>query len=158
MLGCSADLSEYSFFQRGTIKEGMTFTAKTVLRKTQVGGRQSVKASGSVCHVVVRESHLSAAVFCDEEYPARAAMSVAMQTVNDFQASGSTGWERTEVDLTAGQPLCDQALIKYKVSTHGVLRLQVLVTYCVFACYVNVPALYCRTRPKQTNSPESNKS
>lgn len=115
MLGCGADLSEYSFFQRGTVKEGMTFTGKTVVRKTQVGGRQSVKASGSVCHVVVRDSHLSAAVFCDEEYPTRAAMSVAMQTINDFQALGITGWEDTHVDLTAGQPLCEQALIKYKV-------------------------------------------
>eukprot|EP00892_Ulva_mutabilis_P008396 jgi/Ulvmu1/5929/UM026_0051.1 len=65
MLGCAADLSEYSFFQRGTIKEGMTFTGKTV-------------------------------------------------TINDFQALGISGWEDTQVDLTAGQPLCEQALIKYK--------------------------------------------
>lgn len=115
MLGCGADLSEYSFFQRGTIKEGMTFTAKTVIRKTQVGGRQSVKASGSVCHVVVRDSHLSAAVFCDEEYPARAAMSVGMQTMNEFQASGDTSWETAQADLSEGQLLCEQALIKYKV-------------------------------------------
>lgn len=115
MLGCGADLSEYSFFQRGTIKEGMTFTAKTVIRKTQAGGRQSVKASGSLCHVVVRESHLSAAVFCDEEYPARAAMSVAMQTINEFQASGSTTWENSQGDIAEGQLLCEQALSKYKV-------------------------------------------
>lgn len=118
MLGCGADLSEYSFFQRGTIREGVTFTAKTVIRKTQPGGRQSVKASGSVCHVVVRDSHLSAAVFCDEEYPARAAMSVAMQTMDDFQGSAGTEWQTADEDVTAGQLLCEQALAKYKVRLH----------------------------------------
>jgi synaptobrevin homolog YKT6 len=115
LLGTAAELSEYSFFQRGSIKEFMTFTSKTVVRKTQVGARQTVKAQAYLCHAVVRDSHLAAAVFCDEAYPSRAAMSVAMQLINDFQAAGNSAWKTAEADIADGQALCEEALVKYKV-------------------------------------------
>jgi synaptobrevin homolog YKT6 len=117
LLGSAAELSDYSFFQRGSIKEFMLFTGKTVVRKTQVGARQTVKAQAYMCHVVVRNSHLAAVVFCDEEYPSRAAMSVAMQTIADFENGGTTAWKTAEADITDGQSLCEQALVKYKVRT-----------------------------------------
>lgn len=114
MLGSGAELSDYSFFQRGSIKEFMGFTSKTVVRRTQVGARQTVKAQAYMCHVIVRDSHLACAVFCDEEYPSRAAMAVAMSTIQDFEKSNAGGWKTAEVDNTEGQALCEQALIKYK--------------------------------------------
>lgn len=115
MLGSGAELSDYSFFQRGSIKEFMGFTSKTVVRRTQVGARQTVKAQAYMCHVIVRDSHLACAVFCDEEYPSRAAMAVAMSTIQDFEKSNAGAWKTAEVDNTEGQALCEQALIKYKV-------------------------------------------
>lgn len=115
MLGTGAELSDYSFFQRGSIREFMGFTSKTVVRRTQVGARQTVKAQAYMCHVIVRDSHLACAVFCDEEYPSRAAMSVAMQTIQEFEKSSTGAWKTTEVDTTDGQGLCEQALEKYKV-------------------------------------------
>lgn len=116
LLGCAAELSDYSFFQRGSIKEFMCFTGKTVVRKTQVGARQTVKAQAHyLCHVVVKNSHLAGVVFCDDEYPSRAAMSVAMQVINDFEATGATAWKQAEADTTEGQSLCEEALVKYKV-------------------------------------------
>lgn len=117
VLGAAAELSDYSFFQRGSIKEFMLFTGKTVVRKTQPGARQTVKAQAYMCHVVVKNSQLAAVVFCDEEYPSRAAMSVAMQVISEFENGGSTAWKQAEADITDGQPLCDQALVKYKVCT-----------------------------------------
>lgn len=115
LLGSGAELSDYSFFQRGSIREFMGFTSKTVVRRTQVGARQTVKAQAYMCHVIVRDSHLACAVFCDEEYPSRAAMSVAMTTIQEFESSSSGTWKNTEVDVTDGQALCEQALVKYKV-------------------------------------------
>ena len=115
IIGSAAELSDYSFFQRGSIKEFMSFTGKTVARKTQPGARQTVKAQAYMCHVVVKNSQLAAVVFCDEEYPSRAAMSVAMQVITDFENTGSTAWKQAEADSTEGQPLCEQALVKYKV-------------------------------------------
>jgi synaptobrevin homolog YKT6 len=119
MLGTGAELSDYSFFQRGSIKEFMGFTSKTVVRRTQVGARQSVKAQAYMCHVIVRDSHLACAVFCDEEYPARAGMSVAMQTIQEFESSNTGAWKTTEVDSTEANALCEQALVKYKVRVFG---------------------------------------
>jgi synaptobrevin homolog YKT6 len=115
LLGQAAELSDYSFFQRGSIKEFMLFTGKTVVRKTQVGARQTVKAQAYLCNVVVRNSHLAAVVFCDQEYTTRAAMSVAMQTITDFENAGTIAWKQTEADITDGQLLCEQALTKYRV-------------------------------------------
>ena len=117
LVGSAADLSDYSFFQRGSIKEFMLFTGKTVVRKTQVGARQTVKAQAYMCHVVVRNSHLAAVVFCDEEYPSRAAMSVAMQTIQDFENGGTTAWKQAESDITDANQLCEAAVVKYKVRT-----------------------------------------
>jgi hypothetical protein len=68
-----------------------------------------------LCHVVVKNSHLAGVVFCDDEYPSRAAMSVAMQVINDFEATGATAWKQAEADTTEGQSLCEEALVKYKV-------------------------------------------
>ena len=117
LVGSAADLSDYSFFQRGSIKEFMLFTGKTVVRKTQVGARQTVKAQAYMCHVVVRNSQLAAVVFCDEEYPSRAAMSVAMQTIQDFENGGTTAWKQAESDMTDANQLCEAAIVKYKVRT-----------------------------------------
>lgn len=128
-LGCAAELSEYSFFQRGSIKEFMSFTSKTVVRKTAVGARQTVKAQAYMCHVVVRENHLAAAVFCDEAYPSRAAMSVAMQTIHEFENTGAS-WQAVDKDSTQAQALCEQALVKYQVC----------------ACLALPQAWYCKMR------------
>ena len=81
LLGVATELSEYSFFQRGTVKEFLLFTGRMVVDKTLPGSRQSVKANDYMCHVVVRDSHMAAFVFVDEEYPSRAAMTVAMKAI-----------------------------------------------------------------------------
>lgn len=115
MLGSGADLADYAFFQRSSIKEFMLFTSKTVARKTQPGARQTVKSQQYMCHVVVRNNHLAAAVVCGQDYPSRAAMSVAMQTIADFENTGATSWKTAETDNNEASTLCEQAVIKYKV-------------------------------------------
>jgi synaptobrevin homolog YKT6 len=113
VLGSAAELTDYSFFQRGSIREFMTFTGKTVVRKTAPGARQTVKAQAYMCHAVVRDNHLAAVVFCDEAYPSRAAMSVAMQTMYDFESTG-IAWQAADKDGIQASPLCEQALAKYQ--------------------------------------------
>ena len=43
ILGVAADLSSFGFFQRGAVKEMMTFVARTVAKRTQPGQRQTVQ-------------------------------------------------------------------------------------------------------------------
>ena len=45
LLGMASDLSSFGFFQRATVKEFLTFTARQVASRTQVGQRQKVRTS-----------------------------------------------------------------------------------------------------------------
>jgi synaptobrevin family protein YKT6 len=40
------ELSTFSFFQRSSVQEFMAFVSKTVVERTQVAARQSVKEGG----------------------------------------------------------------------------------------------------------------
>ena len=54
VLSSASDLSSFSFFQRGSIEEFMTFFAKTVSERTQQGQRQSVQENNYIAHVYNR--------------------------------------------------------------------------------------------------------
>jgi hypothetical protein len=52
---CSAsDLSSFSFYQRGSVGEFMSFMSKTVAERTAQGQRQSVQENNYVAHVYNR--------------------------------------------------------------------------------------------------------
>ena len=55
-----------SYFQRGSVKEGLNFLARTIVQRTQPGQRQSVKTEGYFCHVHVRDHGLAAIVVGDQ--------------------------------------------------------------------------------------------
>jgi hypothetical protein len=50
-LSSAADLSSFSFYQRGSVGEFMTFMAKTVAERTATGQRQSVQENSYTAHV-----------------------------------------------------------------------------------------------------------
>jgi synaptobrevin homolog YKT6 len=50
-LSSAADLSSFSFYQRGSVGEFMTFMARTVAERTAVGQRQSVQENSYTAHV-----------------------------------------------------------------------------------------------------------
>ena len=56
----------FSYFQRGTVREGLNFLTRTIVQRTQPGQRQSVKTEGYFCHVHVREYGLAAIVVADQ--------------------------------------------------------------------------------------------
>lgn len=47
-LKAAYDVDRFSFFQRGSVKEFMTFISKTIVERTQNCSRQSVK-EGGIC-------------------------------------------------------------------------------------------------------------
>jgi synaptobrevin family protein YKT6 len=55
-LSSATDLSSFSFYQRGSIAEFMTFFAKTVAERTPQGQRQSVQENSYTAHVYNRGS------------------------------------------------------------------------------------------------------
>lgn len=54
ILTSASDLSSYSFFQKGTVQEFMTFFSKTVADRTAPGQRQSVQENNYTAHVYNR--------------------------------------------------------------------------------------------------------
>jgi hypothetical protein len=54
ILSTANDLSSFSFYQRGSVGEFMTFFSKTVAERTPQGQRQSVQENNYTAHVYNR--------------------------------------------------------------------------------------------------------
>jgi synaptobrevin homolog YKT6 len=54
VLANASDLSSFSFYQRGSAGEFMTFLSKTVAERTPQGERQTVREQSHVAHVYNR--------------------------------------------------------------------------------------------------------
>ncbi|CCD61825.1 synaptobrevin family protein [Caenorhabditis elegans] len=78
------DLSSFSFFQRGSVQEFMTFTAKLLVERSGLGARSSVKENEYLVHCYVRNDGLSAVCVTDAEYQQRVAMSFLGRVLDDF--------------------------------------------------------------------------
>ena len=54
ILASANDLSTFSFYQRGSVGEFMTFFTKTIVERTPQGQRQSVQENNYTAHVYNR--------------------------------------------------------------------------------------------------------
>jgi len=89
ILTSASDLSSYSFFQKGSVQEFMTFFSKTVADRTAQGQRQSVQENSYTAHVYNRggTEQLAAVIIVDSEYPLRPAFSLLAKVLDDFSTS-----------------------------------------------------------------------
>lgn len=62
------------------------FASKTIVERTQLATRQSVKQDVYMCHVYVRADNLGAVLVADHEYPQRVAHSLLTKVLDDFTA------------------------------------------------------------------------
>ena len=115
LLGLEADLSTFGYFQRGTVKEMMTFVSRTVARKTQVGQRQTVQQDEYYCHAFNKDGLVGIA-FVDHDYPARAGFCVVNKILEDFQLRHGEAWRgATSDNQEMGQQILTDALTKFQV-------------------------------------------
>jgi synaptobrevin family protein YKT6 len=84
ILKAAYDLTSFGFFQRGSVQEFMTFTAKILAERTQIGERQSIREAEYMCHVFVRSDSLVAVCVTDHEYPNRVAHTMLSKILDDF--------------------------------------------------------------------------
>lgn len=63
------DLSSFNFFQRGCVQEFMSFVGKTLVQRTQVATRQSVKEGEYMCHVFVNIDGLAGVLISGQWTP-----------------------------------------------------------------------------------------
>ncbi|KIJ98974.1 hypothetical protein K443DRAFT_680337 [Laccaria amethystina LaAM-08-1] len=86
VLSNASDLSSFSFYQRGSVGEFMTFLSRTVAERTPQGQRQSVQENNYTAHVYNRggAEQLAAVLIADQEYPVRPAFSLLTKILDDF--------------------------------------------------------------------------
>ena len=114
ILAFDAALDQFGYFQRGTVKEMMTFVSRTVARKTQVGQRQTVQQEEYFCHVYNKDGLVGIA-FVDHDYPARAGFCVVNKILEDYQLQNGEAWRGATTDSQAPSPILADALLKYQV-------------------------------------------
>ncbi|GLB41097.1 putative synaptobrevin family protein [Lyophyllum shimeji] len=88
ILSNASDLSSFSFYQRGSVGEFMSFFSRTVAERTQQGQRQSVQENNYTAHVYNRggAEQLAAVIITDQEYPVRPAFSLLTKLLDEFTA------------------------------------------------------------------------
>lgn len=118
LLGIAADLSSFGFFQRGTVKEMLTFLSRTVAKRTQPGQRQSVQQEEYYAHIYNRDGLVGIAIV-DKDYPARAAFGVVNKILDDFSESSQQRWRSLQADSTDAQPVLDTAIVKFQDPTQA---------------------------------------
>jgi synaptobrevin homolog YKT6 len=118
MLVQATKLDEYGFWQRGSVKEMITFFSKTCAKRTPAGSRQSVQNQEYYVHVYMRSDGLCGTVTCDAEYPARVAFSLMSKVLDDVDSTFTTGkpnyWRTCKVEEGLVWPSLDEAIEKYQ--------------------------------------------
>ncbi|KAM9889568.1 hypothetical protein OXX69_012795, partial [Metschnikowia pulcherrima] len=72
-LSAASDLAQFSFFERSSVAQFMTFFSETVAQRTPRARRQSIEEGNYVGHTYTRTEGLSCVVITDKEYPVRPA-------------------------------------------------------------------------------------
>ncbi|KAG8510539.1 Synaptobrevin-YKT6, partial [Galemys pyrenaicus] len=84
LLKAAYDVSSFSFFQRSSVQEFMTFTSQLIVERSAKGSRASVKQQEYLCHVYVRNDSLAGVVIADSEYPSRVAFTLLEKVLDEF--------------------------------------------------------------------------
>ena len=113
MLVQAVELSSFGFFQRGTVKEMMTFFNKTIAKRTPPGQRQSVQHEEHYVHVYMRQDGLCGCITCDAEYPPRVAFTLLTKILEDFTTFCPT-WFKEIRNEAIYWPTLEQDIMRYQ--------------------------------------------
>ncbi|KAA8495625.1 VAMP-like protein YKT61 [Porphyridium purpureum] len=106
-------LNEFSYFQRGSVKEFALFFSKTVAKRVDLGQRSTVEHQEYNVHVHVRANGLGAVALCDQEYPTRVAFTLLLKLLDDFcSVHAESTWRQTAQGLPF--PEINETIEKYQ--------------------------------------------
>lgn len=125
MLIQACELSAFGFFQRGSVREMITFFNKTICKRTTPGQRQSVQNEEYYVHVFMRSDGLCATATCDSEYPPRVAFSLLGKIAEEFDAAIPT-WKTEVRNEAVVWPALETMLAKYQdpASADQIMKIQ----------------------------------
>ena len=93
ILSQAFEVSEFGFFQRGGVREMLTFFTRTFVKRTGLGKRQCVEHEGHLCHVQMRANGLASCIITDQDYPSRVAFSAAQDLLRQFEEKNGQVWK-----------------------------------------------------------------
>ncbi|XP_004928270.1 synaptobrevin homolog YKT6 [Bombyx mori] len=108
------DLRSFSYFQRSSVQEFMTFVSKTMVERTHPASRQSVKEGEYMLQVYVRADNLAGVLISDHEYPNRVAHTLITKTLDEFTAAVPSSTWATGKESTIDFPSLALHLEKYQ--------------------------------------------
>ncbi|CAN6625652.1 hypothetical protein TRVA0_010S01926 [Trichomonascus vanleenenianus] len=116
-LTSARDLSSFSFFERSSVGQFMTFFSTTVAGRTKPGQRQSVEEGNTyIGHCYARSEGVAGIIISDKEYPVRVAFSLLNKVLDEYIAKyPSTEWNSVSSNGTGPQyAALEEYLKKYQ--------------------------------------------
>jgi len=115
MLAAEYNLSDFSYFTRGSIREVAIFVSREVVSRAQAGQSLSVKDKQYVAHAKLLTTGLAACALSDEEYPPRVAHALLQEAIDLFMKQyGNTRWADLTADAAMNVAGMAEALAKYQ--------------------------------------------
>uniref|UniRef100_A0A2K6LRG4 Synaptobrevin homolog YKT6 n=1 Tax=Rhinopithecus bieti TaxID=61621 RepID=A0A2K6LRG4_RHIBE len=78
------DVASFSFFQRSSVQEFMTFTSQQIVERSSKGTRASVAEQDYLWHVYVQNDSLAGVVITDNESPSQVAFTLLEKVLDEF--------------------------------------------------------------------------
>ena len=123
-LGKAEDVAEFGYFQRGGLREMLTFISRTIVKRS--GQRQSVEQDQYLVHVSNRNGLVAIAVM-DKEYPSRSAFCVLGKMCDDYvEKVVGEAWRTVTEDDARGDALLADAIVRYQdpMEADKILKIQ----------------------------------
>ena len=115
-LDAAYNLSDYSFFQKGGIKEFLGFAARTVMRR--IGpGINAVDYEGNLVYCFVQQDGLGAIAMTGKAYPARVAVTMLKELLAAFRAAHAATWRAAVADGACKFARLEEVLREYEDPT-----------------------------------------
>ena len=87
VLDAAYNVSSFSFFKRGTVKDVCRFLARTLVKRAGKSNWMSVTENEFVIHTITKANGLGGVWITDEEYPQRVAFGVLNNILDEFNES-----------------------------------------------------------------------
>jgi len=114
LVAASYELSNLSFWQKGSAKEVFLFISREVTKRSKIGERNSILHKEHLCHCYVQSDGLACAIVTDEEYPQRVAFSLLLKCMEIVKSTSNLNWQTLTADRNATVPNLDEILLKYQ--------------------------------------------
>jgi len=114
---CDAmDLSHFSFFHRGPLKEHIKFHSRTIVGRTEKGRRTAVQFEENLgmCYTWVNPQGVAASVLVDAEYPQRVAFGLASEAARVFVEQFEGQWEGVTKDTRLESPQIQELFLRFQ--------------------------------------------